>query len=144
MKNKMKLKVMSIALALVPLVASAADTADQTAIRQAMMATWDKPDARLAVDLTVVVADRSVAGWTQGDRGGRALLARAHGQWHVVACAGDGLREAKTLEMTGVPPAQARELTTALRAAEAGLPASVRAKFSTFDGMVRMDGGKHP
>ena len=62
----------------------AADASDEPAIRHLMLAMFDKPDARLDVGPVVVVDDRAVAGWTQGEMGGRALLRRkptAAGRW---------------------------------------------------------------
>lgn len=125
--------------------AQAADSADQAAIRKAMMTIWDTPENRLAVDPIVVVADHSIASWSQGTRGGRALLHRnPHGQWKVAACAGDGFKDAKTLEMTGLPAPAVQQLLAGLNKAEAAVPAARRALFSTFDGMVRMDAsGSH-
>lgn len=126
--------------------AVAADTADQAAIRQVMMQTWDQPQSRLQAGPIVVVDGRAVAGWTQGARGGRAVLARNdHGQWKVTVCGGDGIKDAKTLELTGMPPPAARQLASQLAKAEAAVPPQRLALFSTFDGMVRMDAaGNHP
>lgn len=129
-----------------PLSAKAADSVDQAAIRKVMMKTWDKPAARLQASPIVVLGDRAVAGWTQAERGGRALLARnAHGQWEVTACAGDGFKDAKTLELTGMPANAARQLADQVVKAESAIDPKRRALFSTFDGMVRMEaGGTHP
>jgi len=119
--------------------------ADQAAIRQVMMAQFDKPEARLAVAPVVVVGDAAVAGWSQGDRGGRALLFRKHGKWQIAACAGDALKEAKVLRDAGVSAGDADTLAMNLAKAEGALPADLRAKFSTFDGYLRLDGsGQHP
>ncbi|WP_285412636.1 copper uptake system-associated protein [Variovorax sp. efr-133-TYG-130] len=133
-------------LLLTPAWALAADTPEQAAIRKTMMITWDKPEARLEVGPIVIFEGRSIAGWTQGGRGGRALLVRnAQGQWQVTVCAGDGLKEASTLQTTGMSPAAARGLASSLAKAEASVPKARRALFSTFDGMVRMGGGApHP
>ena len=125
---------------LLSVAAQAADSADQAAIRKAMMAIWDKPEDRLTVDPIVVVADHAIAPWSQGPRGGRALLQRnPQGQWKVAACAGDGFKDAKTLEMAGIPAPVVRQLLAGLNKAEAAVPAPRRALFSTFDGIVRMD-----
>jgi hypothetical protein len=87
-----------------------------------------------------------VAGWTQGARGGRALLERnTHGQWLVTVCGGDGLKDAKTLELTGMSAETARQLAQNVAKVESDVLPRRRALFSTFDGMVRMDGhGAHP
>jgi hypothetical protein len=130
----------------VSLGANAADvSADQTSIRRVLMTTFDKPEARLSVDPVVVVGAHAVAGWTQGERGGRALLLRHGTGWRITLCAGDGLQQAKTLRDAGIPPSDADALAKGLAIAEGKLPAAQRAKFSTFDGVVRMDAtGQHP
>jgi len=66
-------------------------SADETGIREVMLSTWDTPQTRLDIG-PVVIQDRwAVAGWTQGQRGGRAFLTRnAHGEWQVSVCGGDG------------------------------------------------------
>jgi len=127
-------------------VALASDPAsDRAAVRGALMAQFDKPDARLTVDPVVVSGEAAVAGWAQGERGGRALLFRSGKTWQVAACAGDALKQAKVLREAGVKAADAAVLARDLAAAEARLSAAQRAKFSTFDGFLRMDAhGQHP
>lgn len=120
-------------------------TADQAAIRRVLMTTFDKPEARLVVDPVVVVGVHAVAGWAQGERGGRALLIRRGAEWDITLCAGEGLKQAKVLREAGLSAADADSLAKGLATAEARLPAAQRAKFSTFDGVVRMDvNGQHP
>ena len=128
------------------LCAGAADAAtDLASIRRVLMTAFDKPEARLVVEPVVVVGVHAVAGWAQGERGGRALLLRHGTEWHVTLCAGDGLKQAKVLREAGISQADAEALAKGLATAEARLPATQRAKFSTFDGVVRMDAnGRHP
>jgi hypothetical protein len=128
------------------LAAHAAEPAkEEASIRHVLMATFDKPEARLIVDPVVVVGTHAVAGWAQGERGGRALLMRHGAGWHITLCAGDGLKEAKVLREAGISQADADALAKGLATAEAKLPAIHLAKFSTFDGVVRMDAnGQHP
>lgn len=137
---------LSAVIASASLGATAADgTADQASIRRVLMTTFDKPEARLSVDPVVVIGDHAVAGWTQGERGGRALLLRHATEWRITLCAGDGLKQAKTLREAGIAPSDADALAKGLAIAEGKLPAAQRAKFSTFDGVVRMDAtGQHP
>lgn len=129
---------------LAPVAVHAAD--DTQAIRHVMMKTWDKPESRLQVEPIVLRGAHAVAGWTQGERGGRALMARnGDGSWRVVLCAGDGIRHAPALQDAGLSAADAQALAQDLAVAEAKLPAAQRAKFATFDGIVRMDAhGQHP
>lgn len=54
-------------------------------------------------------------------------------------------KQAKTLREAGIAPSDADALAKGLAIAEGKLPAAQRAKFSTFDGVVRMDAtGQHP
>lgn len=125
--------------------AAATPADDVAAITHLLMATFDKPEARLAVAPVVVQGDQALAGWTQGERGGRALLQRHHGAWQVAVCGGDGLTDPRLLANAGLAAAEARALVASLTQAEARLPPAQRAKFSTFDGLVRMDAaGHHP
>lgn len=91
---------------------------DVAAIVDQMMASWDKPDAPLMPGPVVVEGDHAVADWTQGQRGGRALLKRTHGVWTTLLCAGDGIRTADALEAVGVPAAEAQALAGKLALAE--------------------------
>jgi len=122
------------------------ESTDETGIRQVMMSTWDNPQARLEVGPVVIKDKWAVAGWSQGQRGGRAFLTRnTHGQWQVSVCGGDGLKETSTLELTGMPFDAAQDLARQVEKAEAAIPAERRALFATFEGMLRMDGaGNHP
>jgi hypothetical protein len=138
-----------VALAAIGLGAGLVDLAraddDAPAIRRVLMAAFDKPQARLTVEPVVVLGAHALAGWTQGERGGRALL-RRHGQgWQIAVCGGDGLKDPQALRDTGMSAGDATALARALTTAEAGLTPAQRAKFSTFDGMLRMDAnGQHP
>jgi len=117
----------------------AAGQGDARAIRSLLMGKFDRPDARLTVEPVVVRGGHAVAGWVQGERGGRALLRSEHGQWKLVACAGAAFREAAELEKAGIAPADARALAKAVAAAEAKLPADQARKLSLFGGVVQMD-----
>ncbi len=134
---------LSLAAACATLPARAAD--DPATIRHVLMQAFDKPEARLSVEPVVVVGQHAVAGWAQGERGGRALLYRHGTAWQIAACAGDALKDSKGLREAGVGPADAETLGKALGEAEAKLPAGLRARFASFDGFVRMDtSGQHP
>jgi len=136
-----------LALSLPALSAANPDaSADETGIRQIMLSTWDTPQTRLDIGPVVIQERWAVAGWTQGQRGGRAFLTRnAHGEWQVSVCGGDGLKDAQTLVLTGMPEAAAQTLAQQLEQAEAAIPPERRALFATFEGMLRMDGaGNHP
>lgn len=118
---------------------------DVAAIRHTLMAQFDKPEARLQVEPVAVSGNAAVASWAQGERGGRALLFRHSGQWQIALCAGDGLKGTQLLREAGVNARDAEAIARALASGEARLTPAQRAKFASFDGIVRMGaGGQHP
>ena len=118
---------------------------DVGAIRHLMMATFDKPDARLTVEPVTVFNDVAVAGWSQGEMGGRALLRKKENDWVLTLCSGDALKEAKSLQHFGLSAEEAEAMAKAVVEAEAKLDPVLVAKFATFDGVVMMDNeGNHP
>ncbi len=103
---------------------------DADQIRHLMQATWETASTPLSVDPVVVRADYAIAGWVQDQRGGRALLRKAHSKWEVILCAGDHLRAADTLTAAGVPAGAAEQLVAGLHKAEAALPRETLLRFS--------------
>jgi hypothetical protein len=133
----------SVLLLSAPL-AQAQDQAETDAIRHLMMQTFDKPETPLTVEPVTVSGDIAVAGWAQGDRGGRALLRKNRGNWALVLCSGDALKEAKSLRQFGLDGAQSEAMAAEIINAEAKLDPALVEKFATFDGVVMMDGeGTH-
>jgi hypothetical protein len=116
---------------------------DHDAIRHVLMSTFDKPDSRLVVDPVVVSGDHAIAGWSQGDMGGRALLRKKGHAWDVVLCAGDDLEKTDVLTKVGLPATAAKTLSASLAAAEAKLPPDRLALFSKFEGLVMVGGDGH-
>lgn len=115
------------------------------AVRQVLMTTFDRPDAPLTVEPVTVVGGIAVAGWSQGEMGGRALLREKDGAWVLVLCSGDALKDPTALRHFGLAPADADALAAAVTAAESTVDPALVARFSTFDGVVMMDAdGGHP
>ncbi|WP_424362115.1 copper uptake system-associated protein [Methylocystis parvus] len=112
---------------------------DQEAVRDLLLKTFDKPEARLTVDPIVVDGDVAIAGWVQGDLGGRAFLRRKGDAWSIDLCAGDALKESQSLEKLGLQKPRADSLAAAVRTAEKSLNPAVLAKFSRFDGIFAVD-----
>ena len=84
---------------------STALTLDQLPVVEVLMAQFDKPEARLTGDPVVVMGDAALASWAQGDRGGRALLARKDGLWQVTLRGGPDMRAPAFLAANGVQDA---------------------------------------
>lgn len=112
--------------------AALAHGAEAERIRGIMRATFDRPEAPLLVEPIVVVGDHAVAGWRQGDLGGRAVLRRAHGEWEIFLCGGDALKSARELQRAGIPEADARAIARELATAEARLPPDAVAALGTL------------
>ena len=144
MRHKSKFwRVYAAAAALALLWSAPAFASDQDAIRHVLMSTFDKPDQRLVVDPVVAAGDHAIAGWSQGDMGGRALLRKRGHAWEIVLCAGDDLKKADVLTKVGLPAAAAKTLSASLAVAEARLPPDRLALFSKFEGLVMVGGDGH-
>ncbi len=108
------------------------------------MHMFDKPDAPLKVEPIAVADGFAVAGWVQGEMGGRAFLRKDGGQWKLILCAGDSIRSADALVVSGVPPETAARLSADIATLEKDVPAETLALMAGFEGVVRMDAGEHP
>ena len=124
-------------LVLLPATAKADDGDD---IRRLMMKTFDRQDAPLKIDPVTVRDDLAVAGWTQADAGGRALLRQSNGEWSLTFCGGDALKQAGFLRDQGMRAAAADQFAAEIAAAEARTDPSMVAQFSRFDGVIPMSG----
>jgi hypothetical protein len=122
-----------------------AQTADEAAISKLLHTSFDRPDSRLTVAPVVVAGGHAIAGWAQGEMGGRALLRKKGESWELILCAGDGIKSRDALAKAGVPVHDAAALERDLAAAEGKLPPQHVAMLSRFEGMLMMDGsGNHP
>lgn len=122
--------------------------ADEVSISSLLHAMFDKPNETLTVEPVMVSNDYAIAGWAQGQMGGRALLRRQQQSWTIILCAGDGIRSREALTKAGVPTADARKLESDMIAAEARLAPEKVAMFSRFEGLLMMDSkensARHP
>lgn len=135
-------KYLAVAMFAVVMTAQAV-ASDEDAIRHVLMSTFDKPEARLVVDPVVASGNYAIAGWSQGDMGGRALLRKKGHAWDVVLCAGDDVKKTDLLIKVGLPEAHAKTLSASLAAAEAKVPPDRLALFSKFEGLVMVGGDGH-
>lgn len=124
------------------LVSGPAFADDVAAIAKTLSRQFDKPG--LAVEATPIVAKAgwAIADWTQGQRGGRALLTLRKGQWEVVLCGGDGLRSMEGLEASGVPLPVARHLAKELAILERQVSATRLKAMGRFS--PEAAGSTHP
>lgn len=126
------------AAALAACMPAADETADVAAIESLLRSSFDRPDAPLNAGPVVVEGDYAIADWTQGEMGGRALLARRQTGWAITLCSGDGIRTRAGLSGVGVPYAIARQLEAELVRAERGVSRERLDAMSRFEGIVRM------
>lgn len=114
-------------------------TKDQASIEKLMRSIWDRPEAPLTVKPITIKDDYAIAGWTQDGRGGRALLHRIKkNKWAIHRCGGDNIKDLTTIKKIGLPAATAEQLISDEIAAEKLLPAHLRKKFGSFQGLVEM------
>lgn len=104
-----------------------------------MKSTWDKPAEPINIPSLAVVADYAVAGWTQGDMGGRALLRKKADGWSIILCAGDQLRQVETLRKAGIADAVAQRLASDIDLSERAVSPKDLAMYSRFEGLVTID-----
>lgn len=127
-----------IVAAYLPSTASAHDDKDH--IIHLMKGMFETPENPLDVAPVVVRGDNAIAGWVQGEEGGRALLWRQNGEWQIRLCSGDGLKNADMLINVNISAQDAKAMVEELTAAEAAMDPAIVAKFSVFEGTVVMDG----
>jgi hypothetical protein len=145
MKILAKLSAIALIGAVLTISAYAQHRDDAGAVRQLLMQTFNKADAPLTVEPVTVEADIAVAGWAQGDMGGRALLKKGDGKWILTLCGGDALKDAAALQHFGLTSKQAQRLSSSVIAAEGKLDPKIVERFSRFDGVVMMNAdGEHP
>lgn len=112
---------------------------DQDAVRRLLMQTFDKPGDPLSVAPIVVDRDIAIAGWSQGELGGRALLRKKAGAWTIDLCAGDALKQSATLEKLGLSKPHAEAMAQQIAREEQKLDPKLLERFSRFDGMFGVD-----
>ncbi|KRR12452.1 hypothetical protein CP49_08075 [Bradyrhizobium valentinum] len=137
---KATLRVVSLLVVLFSSGFALAETAGEAEIDTLLHGMFDKPGLTLKVSPVVIAGDFAIAGWTQGEMGGRALLRRKQGAWVLTLCAGDGIKSHDALHQAGVPAQDAILLDANLAVAEAKIDPQRVAMFSRFEGMVTMEG----
>ena len=145
MKNLIAVIGIACALSLGRASAQQAEGIEARRIADLLSTQFSKPGSPVVSGPVVVEGDFAVAGWTQGELGGRALLKREGQRWEVVACAGNAFREAATLESAGMPAESARAIAQRLAEAESRLPAERLERLGRFGPNVARFGNEgHP
>ena len=118
-------------------------TQDEAQIHHVLIKQWDKKESPLTVSPIAIVGDHAIAGWGQGERGGRALLRRAHHGWEVYMCGGEDLTNPKVLEQAGIDAGTAELLANKLKSAEQAMSSEARKRLSIFEGVVPVEANQH-
>jgi hypothetical protein len=111
---------------------SAESLTDEAQIQAVIGKTYDKPNNKVNTTPISVADDFAVADWTQGKRGGRALMKRIDGNWEILACGNDGLKDTKSLVKAGMSEKTASAIVKKLSDLEKLEDPRRLAKFNLF------------
>jgi hypothetical protein len=111
---------------------SAESLTDEAQIQAVIGKTYDKPNNKVNTTPISIADDFAVADWTQGKRGGRALMKRVNGNWEILACGNDGLKDTKSLVKAGMSEKTASTIVKKLADLEKLEDPKRLAKFNLF------------
>ena len=111
---------------------SAESLTDEAQIQAVIGKTYDKPNNKVNTTPISIADDFAVADWTQGKRGGRALMKRIDGNWEILACGNDGLKDTKSLVKAGMSEKTASAIVKKLSDLEKLEDPRRLAKFNLF------------
>jgi hypothetical protein len=111
---------------------SAETLTDEAQIQAVIGKTYDKPNNKVNTTPISIADDFAVADWTQGKRGGRALMKRINGNWEILACGNDGLKDTKSLVKAGMSEKTASTIVKKLSDLEKLVDPKRLAKFNLF------------
>ncbi len=111
---------------------SAEALTDEAQIQAVIGKTYDKPNNKVNTTPISIADDFAVADWTQGKRGGRALMKRINGNWEILACGNDGLKDTKSLVKAGMSEKTASAIVKKLADLEKLEDPRRLAKFNLF------------
>lgn len=109
-----------------------ANASTEDDVASAISKIYDKPNQKVMTSPVAVVDKFAIADWTQGNRGGRALMKNINGQWAIAACGADGLKDLKNLKDAGIPPKTAEALLSQLTQLEKSVDPQRLKMFSLF------------
>ena len=89
---------------------SIAASTDQIEIINTISRIYDKPNLKVTTNPISINENFAIADWTQGDRGGRALLKKDNGHWAIITCGADEIKDLKNLKDAGISTNVAKAL----------------------------------
>lgn len=113
----------------------------QEKIKALISKTFDQPDLKVQTTPIVIEGKVAIADWTQGQKGGRALLRRKHADWEIIACGGAGFKDSSAIAAAGISKGIANNITAKLKTAESSLSPQKIKQLDSFDGVVTMRHG---
>jgi hypothetical protein len=120
---------------------SQTEAESQGRIKALISKTFDQPNLKVQITPIVIEGKVAIADWTQGQKGGRALLRRKHADWEIIACGGAGFKDPSAIASAGISKEIANNITAKLKTAEAALSAQKIKQLDSFDGVVTMRHG---
>ena len=120
---------------------SQTEAESQERIKALISKTFDQPNLKVQITPIVIEGKVAIADWTQGQKGGRALLRRKHADWEIIACGGAGFKDPSAIASAGISKEIASNITAKLKTAEAVLSAQKIKQLDSFDGVVTMGHG---
>ena len=113
----------------------------QEKIKALISKTFDQPNQKVQTTPIVIEGKVAIADWTQGQKGGRALLRRKHADWEIIACGGAGFKDPSAIASAGISKEIANNITAKLKTAESSLSPQKIKQLDSFDGVVTMGHG---
>uniref|UniRef100_B1XVF5 Uncharacterized protein n=1 Tax=Polynucleobacter necessarius subsp. necessarius (strain STIR1) TaxID=452638 RepID=B1XVF5_POLNS len=90
----------------------------QEDIKALISKSFDQPNLKVKTSPIVIEGKVAIADWTQGQKGGRALLRRKHNDWEIIACGRSGFKNPEGIAAIGISKEIAQNITAKLSEAE--------------------------
>lgn len=111
---------------------SIAASTDQIEIINTISRIYDKPNLKVTTNPISINENFAIADWTQGNRGGRALLKKDNGHWAIITCGADEIKDLKNLKDAGISTNVAKALIEQLNQLEKSIDPNQIHLFSLF------------
>lgn len=97
---------------------------------------WAKTDKPMDFPIIIVQEETAIADWLLGNKGGRILLRKEHGQWRTVLYGGSELRFSHRLQRAGINAATSESLSQMLITREKALTPVQKQNMDNFQGIM--------